>query len=86
MTEPLSFVKVETMEADKPKLTPKAARKLRRRVVNESLAREAKFWNTPRSAERKGYDKPIDNQAATELFGQLEWDPGFDYKTERSRG
>ena len=71
---------------DKPELTPKAARKLRRRIVNQNLAREAKFWSAPRTAEQKGHNKPINKQVAEELFGKLEWDAGFDYKAERSRG
>ncbi len=71
---------------DKPELTPKAAPKLRRRIVNESLAREAKFSSAPRTAEQKGHNKPINKQAAKELFGKLKWDAGFDYKAERSRG
>ena len=52
---------------DKGELTPKAARKLRRRIANEHLVREARFWNNPRSAEQMGNDKPINRQAAKEL-------------------
>jgi hypothetical protein len=52
---------------DKPELGTKAARKLRRRVENEGLATQAGFWNTPRSADQKGYTRPVDRQAAKEL-------------------
>jgi hypothetical protein len=70
---------------DKPEQTPKALRKLKRRIADEELARYAKFWNRPRSAEQLGHDKPVNRQAANDLFGKLESDDSFDYKAERSR-
>ena len=70
---------------DKPEPTPKALRKLKRRIANEELAKQAEFWNRPRTAEHLGHDKPVDRQAAKDLFGKLEWDGSFDYKAERSR-
>jgi hypothetical protein len=50
-----------------PKPSRKALRKRMRRLENDRLAREAKFWNTPRSAEQLGYTKPVNSQAAKEL-------------------
>jgi len=70
---------------DKPELTPKALRKLKRRIANEEPAKQAEFWNRPRAAEQLGHDKPVNRQAAKDLFGKLEWDGSFDYKAERSR-
>lgn len=31
------------------------------------------------------YVARLEQRRATELFGELEWDPDFDYKAERSR-
>jgi len=70
---------------DKPEQTPKALRKPKRRIANEELARQAKLWNRPPSAEQPGHDKPVNRQAVKDLFGKLEWDGSFDYKAERSR-
>ena len=47
--------------------SPKALRKLRRRVENDAYAKEARFWEKPKTALRMGYDKPIDRQASKEL-------------------
>jgi hypothetical protein len=47
--------------------SPKAFRKLRRRIENDLAAAQARFWKAPRSAEQKCYDKPINRQAAGEL-------------------
>jgi len=56
--------------SDEQNLTAKAARKLRRRASNDRLARDAKFWAKPRSAEQMGYTKPVNKQAAKELSGR----------------
>ena len=47
--------------------SPKALRKLRRRVENDAYAKEARFWEKPKTALRMGYDKPIDRQAVKDL-------------------
>jgi hypothetical protein len=52
---------------DSPPLTPKAIRKLRRRIENDVYAKEARFWANPKTAVRMGYDKPVNRQAAREL-------------------
>jgi hypothetical protein len=52
---------------EEAKLSTRATRKLRRRIENDQLAEQAQFWDRPRSAEQKGYDKPINRQAAKEL-------------------
>ncbi len=70
---------------DKPELTPKALRKLKRRIANEELATQAEFPDRPRTAGQPGRDKPVNRRAAKDLFGKLEWDGSFDYKAERSR-
>ena len=70
---------------DKSELTPKALRKRKRRIANEQLAMQAKFWSRPRSAEQLDHRKPVNRQAAKDLFGKLEWDGSFDYKSERTR-
>ena len=31
------------------------------------------------------YVRRLEQRRATELFGELDWDPTFDYKAERSR-
>jgi DNA-binding FadR family transcriptional regulator len=53
------------VETIKP--SAKSLRKLRRRIENEAYAKDARFWRNPRSAERIGYTRPIDRQAAKEL-------------------
>jgi hypothetical protein len=58
------------MNDDEHTLTPKANRKLRRRIVNDRLAAEARFWKRPRSADQMGHDKPVDRQAGKELHGR----------------
>jgi DNA-binding FadR family transcriptional regulator len=51
-------------------LSPKAKRKLARKIRNEVLAKEARFWRNAPSAERLGYSRPVNRQAAKELsFG-----------------
>jgi len=58
---------------DKSELTPKALRKLKRRIANEQLAKQAKLWSRPRSAEQLDHKKPVNRQAAMDLFGKLEF-------------
>jgi len=48
-------------------LSAKALRKLRRKVENEALAKIARFWRKPGSAERIGSAQPVNRQAAKEL-------------------
>jgi hypothetical protein len=48
--------------------SPKALLKLRRRVENDAYAKEARFWEKPKTALRMGHDKPINQQAAKELL------------------
>jgi hypothetical protein len=48
-------------------LSPKAMRKLRRRVENDAYAKDARFWLNLKSADRMGYKKPVNRQAAKEL-------------------
>jgi hypothetical protein len=70
---------------DKSELTPGALRKLKRRIANEELAKQTKFWSHPRSAEQLDYKKPVNKQAVLDLIGKLDWDASFDYKSERTR-
>jgi hypothetical protein len=39
----------------------------RRRAEERALAKDARFWGDLRTADRMGYTKPIDRQAAKEL-------------------
>jgi hypothetical protein len=52
---------------DQPNPSAKALRKLRRKTENEALAKVARFWKKPGSAERLGHTRPVDRQAANEL-------------------
>jgi hypothetical protein len=54
---------------DPPPLSQKALRKRARRTANDRLAKEARFWDTPRTAEQTGSRRPINRQAAKELSG-----------------
>jgi hypothetical protein len=45
----------------------KRERKLRRRVDNERLAKESRFWKKARSAIQQGHYKPVNRQAAKDL-------------------
>jgi hypothetical protein len=53
----------------------RALRKQRRRVENDAYARAARFWLRPKSADRMGYDKPINRQAAKDIasHGRRQW-------------
>jgi hypothetical protein len=59
-----------------PKPSRKALRKRVRRIENDRLAAEAKFWNAPRSAEQLGYTRPVNSQAAKELGWRALKKPG----------
>jgi hypothetical protein len=45
----------------------KALRKLKRRAENDAYAKEARFWEKPKTALRLGYDRPVNRQAAKDL-------------------
>lgn len=47
--------------------TKRALRKLRRRLESDAYAKEARFWRKLKSADRLGYDKPVNRLAAREL-------------------
>jgi hypothetical protein len=52
---------------EKQPLCRKALRKLRRKAENDAHAKDARFWLNIKSADRMGYKKPVDRQAAKEL-------------------
>ena len=55
-----------------PAMSPKALRKLARRLENERLTKQdAKAWAKVRSALRLGYDQPINRQARKDLSRAL---------------
>ncbi|HML09939.1 MAG TPA: hypothetical protein VK432_03700, partial [Stellaceae bacterium] len=64
-TRHLQAARPEGGMSDSP--STKARRKLRRRIENDQLAEQSRFWNRPRSADQRGYDQPVDRQAAKEL-------------------
>ena len=56
------------MTNEKSGLSPKALRKLRRRLENDANAKIARFWTKPRSAEQlDDRSRPVDRQAAKDL-------------------
>lgn len=56
------------MADDKQPLSPKALRKLRRRLENDESVRVARFWSKPRSAEQlDDRSRPVDRQASKDL-------------------
>jgi len=55
--------------------SPKASRKMRRRVDNDAYAREARFWEKPKTPLRMGYDKPVNRQAAKDLTARRSREP-----------
>jgi len=48
-------------------MTRRAARKAQRRRDNDELAKSARFWRKPGSAERLGHERPVNRAAAREL-------------------
>jgi hypothetical protein len=48
-------------------LTPRALRKLVRRLANERLAKQARFWTKAHSALHLDHDQPVNRQARKDL-------------------
>lgn len=48
-------------------LSKRAKRKKRRRIEAESYAKDARFWRNQKSADRLGYNRPVDKQASKDL-------------------
>lgn len=48
-------------------LSERAARRRQRRRDNDELAKSAKYWRKPGSAERLGHTRPVDRDAARAL-------------------
>jgi hypothetical protein len=51
-------------------MTPRAARKRRRRIEADAFADGARFWRNAKTAERIYYSRPVNKAAARELKPQ----------------
>jgi hypothetical protein len=57
--------------AKEVELSAKGKRKLRRKAENEFYAKDARFWHNPKSADRMGYDRPVNTQATRDLSNKV---------------